>query len=253
MPRTRRSPFPGHLRGHAYQRDTATLLLLREYDCHPAFRHDCTAVKARFDESGDERAFRCEVATLGQQWHLDQIPLVREQNYRLLVEGIRNIGGRLSLRPGDIVRGPFTTYSAAKFVSEEPEVRFQGLCWSWRVSSAESLANLRERIRRDLGLASGARLPIDLDVQLRGLLRQAEALHWSVQDVRHELERQVRWLFLRICPQPERPRGFAAIANADDADERTVRRIVQGLAEELGIELPEIPPGRPRSIAEAAN
>ena len=186
MPRTRRSPLAGHLRGHAYQRDTATFLLLREYDRHPAFRYDCAAVKARFDESGDERAFRCEVATLGQQWHLDLIPLVREQNYRLLAEGIRNIGGRLPLRSGDIVRGPFTTYSAAKFVPDEPEVRFQGLCWSWRVGSAESLANLRERIRRDLGLASGARLPDDLDVQLRGLLRQAVALHWSVQDVRHD-------------------------------------------------------------------
>ncbi len=67
-------------------------------------------------------------------------------------------------------------------------------------------------------------------------------------DTEPSLELHVRWLYLRISPQPDtgRPWGWRKIGNKDRRSPYTARNAVSRLARELGIALPPLPPGRPR-------
>ena len=67
-------------------------------------------------------------------------------------------------------------------------------------------------------------------------------------DTEPALDLHVRWLYLRISPQPDsgRPWGWRKIGNKDKHSPYTVRNVVLRLARELGITLPPLPPGRPR-------
>ena len=72
-----------------------------------------------------------------------------------------------------------------------------------------------------------------------------------VRDVEPRIAKHLRWLFLRLCPQPDigRPWGWGKIAAAEGENSlHTVRNAVIPLAKEMGITLPTLPPGPlPRS------
>ncbi len=93
-------------------------------------------------------------------------------------------------------------------------------------------------------------LPADVYRELLALPEQAERLGWAVIHPRPRLERHVRWLFLRLCPHDAgRPWGYARIARAEEVSEpRTVQCPVAALAELVGIDLPDLPPGRPAKV-----
>ena len=70
-----------------------------------------------------------------------------------------------------------------------------------------------------------------------------------IQDTQPQLATHVRWLFLHICPQPDigRPLGWRAIAEREHVSVEAVRDAVIPIANELGLTLPRLPAGRPRS------
>jgi len=75
---------------------------------------------------------------------------------------------------------------------------------------------------------------------------------WGRQDTRPELRRHIRWLYLRICPQPDtgRPLSWGSIARREHIGVTTVTRVVKALAGEMGIDLPKVAAGRPSSFSE---
>jgi hypothetical protein len=85
--------------------------------------------------------------------------------------------------------------------------------------------------------------------QMDGIERKyQEMLAWDRPDVKSSLALHIHWLYLRICPQEDigRPWGFQMIAKAEEPprpEKSTVQGAVLRLARELGITLPELPPG----------
>lgn len=75
---------------------------------------------------------------------------------------------------------------------------------------------------------------------------------WDRQDTRPELRRHIRWLYLRICRQPDtgRPLSWGSIARRGQVGVTTVTRVVKALAGEMGIDLPKVAPGHPSSFSE---
>lgn len=73
---------------------------------------------------------------------------------------------------------------------------------------------------------------------------------WERRNERPELSKHLTWLYLRICPQPStgRPRTWASIAESNHVQVTTVTRVVKELANELEIQLPRFPPGRPSAL-----
>jgi hypothetical protein len=71
---------------------------------------------------------------------------------------------------------------------------------------------------------------------------------YILQDTQPQLATHVRWLFLRICPQPHmgRPLGWRAIAKSECVSVETVRNAVIPPANELGLTSPRLPAGRLR-------
>ncbi len=67
-----------------------------------------------------------------------------------------------------------------------------------------------------------------------------------LRDTEPDLKLHVRWLYLRISPQPDtgRPWGPTKIASNERCSLYTVRNTVSQLARELGITVPPLPPGR---------
>ncbi|HXG36685.1 MAG TPA: hypothetical protein VNL15_06935 [Dehalococcoidia bacterium] len=77
-----------------------------------------------------------------------------------------------------------------------------------------------------------------------------------VKDTESKLKEHLRWLYLRICPQPDigRPWGWQMIANNEDKESvNTVQKAVTRLSKELGISLPKLPPGPARVLSNLAN
>jgi len=67
-----------------------------------------------------------------------------------------------------------------------------------------------------------------------------------------DLARHVEWLYLRICPQAHTgcPLSWGAIAKPEHVGVTTVTRVVKALAPEMGIELPQLPAGRPSKFGD---
>ena len=118
-------------------------------------------------------------------------------------------------------------------------VEWNGRSWSWLLAGQQSLGSLRHLIVGHLGVAQPDQLPTEVRRQLRELPDKAERAGWELTDTSYELERHVKWLFLRLCPQPKEPRSVKEVLELDDyEDERTLRRTVTKLATLLQIEMP---------------
>lgn len=90
---------------------------------------------------------------------------------------------------------------------------------------------------------------------IRQAYREAGFVHW---DKEPQIKEHVRWLYLRICPPQDggRTPSWNAIAASqpvpvsERVNWRTVKWAVERLADEMGIELPKVPRGRPRKLAD---
>ncbi len=246
--------FPGHLRTEQSIADNAFIMLLRQYSAYEPFVADCRLAKARCEaaESSDdvvERITRTReiVAELGRRWNLDRVPNIREHSFEPLKLAI----GRMGEKIGSTVLGVFWPVppGIVRWEPEEPDVSVGDRTWTWRLNVRETLAKLRNRMVDDLGLAGPNDLPAELIAQLRELPEKARGMGYAIGDTRHALPQHVRWLFLRLCPQPDDPLGFKRIAALEPMDlaESTVRRTVSSLAKQMRIELPPLSAGRPRS------
>jgi hypothetical protein len=246
--------FPGHLRAETPLAQTALHLLLKHYDAYQPFVDDCARVKQVIGEEQkltslqsfeDRIRAREALSALAQRWNLDRVPHFREHNHWHLQRALDQVGRRF----GKIIGRPFSPISTFQGIwePEDPMVAFEGRRWGWRLGSCEALGELRDRIAEDLDVVP-SNLPSEVVEQLRSLPDQARHLKWKLTDLPHNLPTHVRWLFLRLCPQPDRPLGIAKIAGLEDpmVDERTVRRAVKQLAEAMRIQLPPLRVGRPR-------
>jgi len=119
--------------------------------------------------------------------------------------------------------------------------------WTLDLFSGESLARFRQRIMADLEVTDPRYLPTEARAQLEDVAAQAQDLGWELADKTPSLSQHVRWLFWRLCPQPDAVWGWARIAEEEYLmDVPTIKRTVEALAGEMGIVLPPLPRGRPR-------
>ena len=249
--------FPGHLRGSEPLIEPGLFLLLDEYNDYQPFAQDCLRSKEAlrriqeasgpFSSEGIVRSHKL-IEALAQRWNLDRVPQVRDLGYTGLTEAVKRTGERV----GRQTCGPFKplSISLVGFVRDEPQVVFGERQWTWSLSGYGSLGQLRRRIMRDLYIARPADLPAEIAAQLSALPAAAERLGWELGDMASGLLKHVGWLFLRLCPQPDRPLGYARIADYEDqqgriGDERVIRRAVTQLAGRMGIELPKLRTGAP--------
>jgi hypothetical protein len=253
--------FPGHLRAAEPLREEALHLLLAEYDRYQPFVDDCARLKA----SGMAAALndppigaidsylraRAAVETFAKRWNLDRIPETRQFEYHAVRAAVDQVGRKF----GHLVGTPFRPASIVigKWEPDYPSVAYDGQSWSWHLGRVETLADFRNRIAEDLDVVPVS-MPPEITRQLWTLPDEASRLGWSLTDVPHKLAIHVRWLFLRLCPQPDRPLGPGKIAarETEIVDERTVRRAINHLARTLAISLPPLKVGRPRRSRTAA-
>ncbi len=250
--------FLGHLRARRPLAEVALFLLLDEYDGYEPFVDDCLRVKeeraAALSRSDPvDRLVRARelVAGLASRWNLNRVPQMRENGYWQLTQALERVGEQI----GRIRCGPFRPLSATtfKFVPDQPTVAHGGRTWEWSLIGHESLGMLRKRIMGDLDLVSPDQLPAEVRERLWDLPGKAENMGFELGDLPHGVKKHVRWLFLRLCPQPEHPLGCTLIARREDrewTDVGMIRRRVAALAREMRIDLPSIPPGRPRTRAQ---
>ncbi len=245
--------FPGHLR-LASALDTAGLIyLLACYNRYPPFTAAClqakqerAAIFATLQAPQARDTAQKRVRHFAARWNLDRVPAVCEMEYHLL--------GYALVRTGTVVGGtrlgpfgPGPTPLGMYVAPDLPAIVDDERRWDWRPTSGESLGAFRSRIATDLGVRRGSELPESIQAQLWALPEKARQQGWVLSDEQSRLEQRVRWLFLRLCPQPDRPWGYTRIARRDRSKPhpRTLKHDVLVLAARLRISVPEIPPGRP--------
>lgn len=82
--------------------------------------------------------------------------------------------------------------------------------------------------------------------QLDAIDRQWSRAGIGRQKKRPAAEQHVRWLFQRI--RDPKTATWSKLAKDSKVGDRTVRDAVESLARDLNVELPLIPPGRPRKL-----
>ena len=215
----------------------AAALLRREYDNYRPFVDYCRSVsdllRASLSDLAQKHYLLEETA---RRWNLHLVPEIIDMNYRYLEEAILQTGKRI----GKYEVTPFQGFTTMSFVArDDVAVEWNGRSWSWLLAGQQSLASLRDLIMRDLGVDRAEDLPADVLRQLRALPEKARRAGWELIDTSYELKRHVRWLFLRLCPQPKEPLSVKEVLELDSyADERTLRRTVSKLAKLLQIEMP---------------
>ncbi len=232
-------------------------MLLDEYDRYEPFFDDCRRIKPEFDRRsypplGDARPGEWPdllelVGGVAERWNLDRIPEIKEQSYaafRYKLCEMDTIVGRSGekhrvFRPTSIPLG----YSAP----EDPRVIYGDKIWTPDMFGGESLALFRQRVMAELEVRLPQHLPAEVEAQLDTIADQAQKLGWKMTDITHGLRHHVRWLFVRLCPQPDAVWGWARIAEEEHlSDVPTVKRTVEGIARDMEIDLPPLPRGRPR-------
>ncbi len=230
-------PFPGHLRGSGVTAIQAAALLRREYDNYDPFVNYCRNVSGQLRASLSDFAKKHQLLEeTARRWNLHLIPDVIDMNYWHLEEAILQTGKRV----GKYEVKPFNFFTNMYFVpGDDVSVEWNGRSWCWLLAGQQSLGSLRYLIMRDLGVSHPNQLPAEVRRQLLALPDKARLAGCEVTDTSYELERHVRWLFLRLCPQPQEPLSVREVLELDSyADERTLRRTVADLAKLLQIEMP---------------
>ncbi len=139
---------------------------------------------------------------------------------------------------GTQIRRPFTFFGGMNLVPWEFEVSFAGRYWIWSPTSTRSFKDFRCGVMRDLGIKRLRSLPSELREQFRELAKEASDVRRYLSDTPSALDIHVDWLFLRLCPQPERPLTISVIAEREWQEQRHVDRSVNVLAKRLGIDFP---------------
>ena len=231
------SPFPGHLRGSGVTAIQAFGLLLREYDNYRPFVNYCRRVSGLLRASLSDLAKKHQLLeVIAQRWNLHLIPDVIDMNYWQLEQAILQTGKRV----GKYEVKPFQGFTSMYFIPhDDVSVDWNERSWAWLLAGQQSLGSRRDLIMRDLGVSHPKQLPAEVHRQLLELPDKAERAGWELSDTSYELERHVRWLFLRLCPQPKEPLSVKEVLELDNyEDERTLRRTVTKLARLLQIEMP---------------
>ena len=235
-------------------RSVAVAALLDSYDGYEPFLDSCRAARARLvpitlADGYPKARHVTEVETIVRQlmhrWNLDRVPDVAGPMYVDFRGRVR----RLDTPIGSLTHRMFSPILALPFegIPAEPSVTHAGIIWTWAISAGESMRGFRQRVMSAAGFSHPRRMPQPLRAQFDGLATQARALEWLVVDPPTTLDQQIDWLFKRLCPQPDQVMGWAAIRKPDQFDYATVRRTVTGLAFQMGIVLPPLRRGRPRT------
>ena len=255
------SPFPGHLRGSGVTRIQAFGLLLREYDNYDPFVRYCRRVSGLLRASLSDFAKKHQLlAETARRWNLHLVPDVIDMNYWHLEQAILQTGKRIRKYKVPPCQGfaeyvevppcqgfteyvevtPFQGFTTMSFIPrDDVSVDWNGRSWSWLLAGQQSLGSLRGLIMEHLRVSQPDELPAEVRRQLLALPDKARRAGWELSDTSYELERHVKWLFLRLCPQPKEPLSVKEVLELDNyEDERTLRRTVADLAKRLQIEMP---------------
>ena len=178
---------------------------------------------------------------LAKRWNLDRIPEVQDFHYAYFKDGVARIGDPM----GTQILRPFTFFGGGRFVPWEFKVSFAGRYWTWAPTSTRSFKDFRDGIMRDLGISRPRSLPPELRERFRELAKEASNARRFLSYNSRARDLHVCWLFLRLCPQPDRPLTIFEIAKRKWENERNVYRRVNVVAKVLGIDLPPGRRGRP--------
>ena len=258
--------FPGGLRGKSGIQTEARVRLLGHYDAYEPFLQSCSDARlelespltspakqqvletlgpAAAEKLGERLLIRCVereiIESLAKSWNLDRIPEVQDSLHENFKDGVAHIGDPM----GAGVRRPFTFFGGMNLVPWEFTVSFDGRYWIWSVTSTRSFKDFRCGVMRDLGVKRLRSLPPELRERFRELAREASDFRRYLSDTPSALDCHVDWLFLRLCPQPERPLKISEIAEREPQDQRHVDRSVHEAAKLLEIDLPPVRRGRP--------
>ena len=227
----------------------AAALLRREYDNYYPFVDYCRRVSGVLRASLSDFAKKHQLLEeTAQRWNLHLIPDVIDMNYWHLEQAILQTGKRIRKYKVPPCQGfaeyvevkPFQGFTTMSFIPrDDVSVDWNGRSWSWLLAGQQSLGSLRGLIMEHLRVSQPDELPAEVRRQLLALPDKARRAGWELSDTSYELERHVRWLFLRLCPQPKEPRSVKEVLELDNyEDERTLRRTVADLAKRLQIEMP---------------
>ena len=265
-----KSSFPGGLRGIPGIQTEARARLLGHYDAYEPFLQSCrdarlelespltSPTKQKVLESLDPAAAekvggrslipiveREIIESLAKCWNLDRIPEVQDSLHWNFKDGVAHIGDPM----GTQILRPFTFFGGMNLVPWEFTVSFAGRYWIWSVTSTRSFKDFRDGVMRDLGVTRLRSLPSELREQFRELAKVVSDVRRYLSDTPSALDIHVYWLFLRLCPQPERPLTIPEIVEREPQDQRHVDRSVNVVAKLLGIDLPPVRRWRPPNQA----
>ena len=226
---------------------------------------------AAAEKLGERLLIRCVereiIESLAKRWNLDRVSEVQDSLHENFKDGVAHIddpmgdwveaeetyecpyAGAIDDPMGTQDRRPFTFFGGGQLVPWEFTVSFAGRYWIWSPTSTRSFKDFRRGVMRDLGVERLRSLPPELRERFRELAREASDFRRYLSDTPSALDIHVRWLFLRLCPQPERPLKISEIAEREPQDQRHVDRSVHEVAKRLGIDLPPFRRGRPPNQA----
>ena len=175
-------------------------------------------------------------------------PTIIDMNYWHLEQAILQTGKRIRKYKVPPCQGfteyvevtPFQGFTTMSFVArDDVSVEWNGRSWAWLLAGQQSLGSLRGLIMEHLRVSQPDELPAEVRRQLLALPDKARRAGWELTDTSYGLDRHVKWLFLRLCPQSKEPLSVKEVLELDSyEDERTLRRTVTKLARLLQIEMP---------------
>ena len=154
------------------------------------------------------------IESLAKRWNLHRIPEVQDSLHWNFKEGVAHIGDPM----GAWVRHPFTFFGGGQLVPWEFTLSFAGRYWIWSPTSTRSFKDFRCGVMRDLGVKRLRSLPPELRERFRELAKVASDFRRYLSDTPSALDSHVYWLFLRLCPQLERPLKISVIAEREWKD-----------------------------------